>query len=225
MVQVYSTSNIGQQQGIKALVYSKAGVGKTFLATTVSNPFIVMTEPGLLSVRRYGIPFTPATTVKQLMDVAAWIANSREARNYNCFFVDSLTEVLQILLAAEMIRVGQKEPRKAYNELLTQALELIRLYRDIAGPNIIFTAKEEFSQDDTGALMYRPKFPGKAMGIEAPYFFDEVWQLFLYKHTDGNEYRAFRCHPTNQHEAKDRSGALSPVEPANLSHIFAKINS
>lgn len=224
-MQIKTTADQQSTHGVKALVYGKAGMGKTFLATTVQNPLLIVTEPGLLSVRRHGLHYVEAKTVQELHGVAQWMAGSREARNYGTFFLDSLSEVLEILLAAERQRVGQKEPRKAYNELVIQALELIRLFRDISGPNVVFTAKEEFSQDDTGAMMFRPKFPGKQMGIEAPYFFDEVWQLFLYKHTDGNEYRALRCHPTNQHEAKDRSGSLGAVEPANLAHVFAKIQS
>lgn len=223
-MQIQSTANVGASYGIKALVYGKAGIGKTFLATTIDRPFIIATEPGLLSLRRYGIPYVEARTVQDLHSVARWMATSVEARQYGTYFIDSVTEVLQILLAAEIIRVGQKEPRKAYNELLTQALELIRLFRDISGPNIIFTAKEEFSQDESGAMMFRPKFPGKQMGIEAPYFFDEVWQLHLYRHTDGKDYRMLRCHPTNQHEAKDRSGSLEATEHAHLATIFDKIN-
>lgn len=222
-MQIQSTQQLGVQGGIKALVYAKAGMGKTFLATTVDSPLVIMTEPGLLSLRRYNIPFIEARTVQQLTEVARWIATSPEARRFNCFFIDSLSEVLEILLAVERQKVGQKEPRKAYNELLIQAVDMIRLFRDIMGPNIIFTAKEEYSQDDQGMMMFRPKFPGRAMGIEAPYFFDEVWQLMLHRHTDGKEYRVLRCHPTNQHEAKDRSGALAAMENANLNEVFAKI--
>lgn len=222
-MQLQSTSALGMGHGIKALVYGKAGMGKTFLATTAPAPCIIMTEPGLLGLRRFNLPFIEARTVPALMQVADWIARSPEARQFQTFFVDSLSEVLEILLIEEKRRVGQKEPRRAYNELLERALELIRLFRDISGPNIIFTAKEEYSQDDTQAMMFRPRFPGRAMGIEAPYFFDEVWQLHLFRHTDGKDHRALRCHPTNQHEAKDRSGSLSEVEPANLAYIFDKM--
>lgn len=222
--QIYSTQGFAASQGVKALVYAKAGMGKTYLATTCDRPFVIATEPGLLSLRKYNIPFTQATTVAELHAIADWIRISPNARQFKTFIIDSMSEVLEILLAAERIRVGQKEPRKAYNELLIAALELIRKFRDISGPNVIFLAKEEYSQDENGAMMFRPKFPGRAMGIEAPYFFDEVWQLHLYRHTDGKDYRVFRCHPTNQHEAKDRSGALEAMEPAHLDQVFAKIN-
>lgn len=222
--QIYTTQGAAGKRGIKALAYGRAGMGKTFLATTCEAPFIISTEPGLLSLNRFNIPFTKALTIPELRALADWIARAPEARRFQTFFIDSVSEVLEILLASERLRVGQKEPRKAYNELLILALELIRLFRDIEGPNVIFLAKEEYSQDENGAMMFRPKFPGKQVGIEAPYFFDEVWQLHLYKHTDGSEHRAFRCHPTNQHEAKDRSGMLDAIEPAHLGTVFAKIN-
>jgi hypothetical protein len=221
---IYTTQGFAQSQGVKALVYAKAGMGKTFLATTCDRPFVIATEPGLLSLRKYNIPFTQATTLAQLHAVADWIASGDQtARMFSTFFIDSMSEVLEIVLAEEMRKVGAKEPRRAYNELLKSALELIRKFRDLSGPNVIFLAKEEYSQDDNNAMMYRPKFPGRQMGIEAPYFFDEVWQLHLYRHTDGRDYRVFRCHPTNQHEAKDRSGALDAMESANLRDVFAKI--
>lgn len=222
-MQIQTTQGAGLR-GIRALVYGKAGIGKTFLSTTCQAPFIIATEPGLLSLRRYNIPYVRATTVSELIAVAEWIAKDPQAQQFKTFFIDSLSETLEILLASERLRVGQKEPRKAYNELVIAAVDLLRRFMDIPGPNFIFTAKEDYSQDDAGAMMYRAKFPGKAMGVEAPYFFDEVWQLHLYRAADGKDYRALRCHPTNQHEAKDRSGALDPIEPANLEHIFNKIN-
>ena len=221
---IRSTQGQGKAHGIKACVYGKAGMGKTFLATTCEAPMVIMTEPGLLSLRRYNIPFIEARTVSDLHKVADWMAGSREARKFNTFFLDSLSETVEIVLAAERLRVGMKEPRKAYNELLIISLDLIRRFRDLVGPNVIFTAKQEYSQDDTGAIMYRPKFPGQQLGIDAPYFFDELWQLHLHTHANGVTERAFRCHPTNQFEAKDRSGSLDPVEQANLTYIFNKIN-
>lgn len=222
--QIFTTQGAAAKQGTKCLVYGRAGMGKTYLATTIDRPFIISTEPGLLSLNRFNIPYAKASSLAELHAFADWIARAPEAKHFGTFFIDSVSEVLEIILTQEKIRVGQKEPRKAYNELLGLALDLIRKFRDIVGFNVVFIAKEEYSQDENGAMMFRPKFPGKQVGIEAPYFFDEVWQLHLMRHTDGKDYRVLRCHPTNQHEAKDRSGTLEAVEPANLTYIFDKIN-
>lgn len=226
MIQVSNTGYLQQMQGFRGLIYGRAGAGKTFLSTTCAAPLIIATEPGLLSVRRYNIPFIGCNSVQMLRDVAKWLATSHEAQAYQNVFLDTLSETLEIILAEERIRVGQKEPRKAYNELLTLALEIIRLYRDLqTHHNVMFLAKQERVQDgDSGMMLYQPKFPGKAVGVEAPYFFDFVFHLSReMNHTTGQEERWFRTQLDNQYEAKDRSGMLLPKEPAYLDYIFRKI--
>lgn len=61
------------------------------------------------------------------------------------------------------------------------------------------------------------------IGHKLPYFFDEVFRLGVNKDQQGQSYRFIQTQPDFQFEAKDRSGALAPIEAPILSAIFAKI--
>lgn len=225
MVQIQHTNQVGSLPGIKGLFYGGAGSGKTFLATTARSCFVVATEPGLRTLQRYAIPFTYADTIPKLNDVARWIAQSYEARQYETFLFDSLSEIFEMILAKERPLAG-REPRKAYGELAIQAVDLIKLYRDIPGPNIIFTAKLARDKDEiSGGYLYQPRFPGKETGQNAPYLFDFVFNIYRNEDPTTKEVsHLVRTKPTNQWEAKDRSGLLAAVEYAHLQYLFDKIN-
>jgi hypothetical protein len=65
--------------------------------------------------------------------------------------------------------------------------------------------------------------PGAKLGNKLPYFFDEVFRLAVGQTPQGEKYRFLQTQPDLQYEAKDRSGALAPVETPVLSAVFAKI--
>ena len=101
---------------------------------------------------------------------------------------------------------------------------LIRLFRDLPGKNVYVAAKMEPMKDEmTGVVKYGPSMPGSKLGSKIPYFFDEVFRLGVNKTPQGETYRFLQTQPDLQFEAKDRSGALAPLEPPFLSACFAKI--
>ena len=76
----------------------------------------------------------------------------------------------------------------------------------------------------SGIVKYGPSMPGAKLGPKLPYFFDIVMRLGIGKDTTTQqEFRFLQTQPDLQYEAKDRSGALSPVEPPHLGHVFNKI--
>jgi len=222
-VKLQSTSNITSNQGVKVVVYGGAGSGKTVLCSTAPRPIILSAEAGLLSLRKFTLPYITISNYKDLEEAYLWVMKSNESKQFDTICLDSLSEIAEVVLTD--LKAKTKDPRKAYGEVQDQVLSLLRDFRDMPQKHVYFSAKQEKIKDDTtGAFMYGPMMPGTKLPQQVPYFFDEIFQLFV--HTDPatkEEIRALRTKKDYQYEAKDRSGTLDLWEPPNLDHIFKKI--
>lgn len=231
------TDQAAEDQGIKVLAYSQSGVGKTTLCATAPAPIILSAEKGLLSLRKqnlerlygvgtpgisYNIPVIQINTVVDLNDIYRWLTESAEAKPFETFCMDSITEIGEKVLSNS--KKLQSDPRKAYGEMADHMIELVKAYRDIPNKNIYVTAKLDKDKDEvSGMMMYGPSMPGKQTGPALPYLFDEVFRLGVAKDKEQKEFRFIQTQPDLQYTAKDRSGTLDSFEPANLTHIFNKI--
>jgi hypothetical protein len=221
-IQIQSTNGLSAKQGIKVLTYGRAGAGKTRLCATAPSPIIFSAEGGLLSLRKLNLPYIEVTTMAKLREVYDWAKKSNEARQFQTLCLDSITEIGEVVLKAELAKT--KDPRQAYGALITELTGIVKDFRDLPGRNVYFSCKEEFSRDDAnGGMLFQPSMPGSKMGPSLPYLFDEVFRLISVIGADGKQYPALQTQLDNQSVAKDRSGALDPLEQANLASIFAKI--
>lgn len=223
MIKLQSTANIANNQGVKCIVYGPSSAGKTVLCRTAPRPVILSAEAGLLSLRKYNLPYIEIGNYKDLEEAYLWAMNSKEAKQFDTICVDSLSEIAEVVLAD--LKSKSKDPRKAYGEVQDQVINLVRNFRDMPQKHVYFSAKQETVKDGlTGACSYAPMMPGNKLPQQIPYFFDEVFQLLVY--TDPNtkeEIRALRTKRDLQFEAKDRSGTLDLWEPPDLTHVFTKI--
>jgi hypothetical protein len=220
-MQIQHTDEI-KINGIKILVYGQAKLGKTRLSATAPSPFIFSAENGLLSLRRERVAFTTITTLKDIDEAYQWMTTSKEARCYQTFCLDSISEIAEIVLANELGKT--KDPRAAYGEMAKTVFARFRKFRDFAGPNVYFIAKEEYDKDTlNGGMIYLPSFPGKQLGMAAPYFYDIVARLASIRAQDGNYYTALQCKADTSVTAGDRSGSLNIIEEPHLGNLFAKI--
>lgn len=223
-MQIKSTLGIGAANGVKMLVYGKAGRGKTTLCATCPNPIIFSAESGLLALSNYQLPYVEIKTIKDLTDAFDWARDSKEARQFQTLCLDSLSEIAEVVLSNAKGQV--KDPRQAYGELIEKMTMTIRAFRDLPGYHVYMSAKQEATKDDlTGIVLNGPSMPGSKLGQQLPYFFDEVFQLDIGKDpATQKDYRFLRTQPDFANDAKDRSGRLDPVEYPDLGHIINKIN-
>jgi hypothetical protein len=221
-VQPQSTRQLAASHGVKVLTYGPAGVGKTTLMATAPAPLLISAEAGLLSLRNVDVPVLPVKTLDDLTGIYNWILGSKEALQYWTIGLDSISEIGEVCLAAE--KGINKDPRQAYGILIERMMLLMRSFRDLPNKHVFFSAKMEHYKDEvTGIVKYQPSMPGKQLGPAMPYMFDEVFYMGVGKDDQGKEYRYLRTCLDHQHDAKDRSGALDPIEPPDLTHIFNKI--
>lgn len=236
-LQFTTAEHESQSSGVKVLIYGGAGVGKTVLSATLPHPVLISAESGALSLRKqnlerlfgagnphitYNMPIINVSNVDDLRDAYDWCARSAEARQFASIGLDSISEIAEVVLNNAKRQV--KDPRQAYGELIEKMETLVRMFRDLPGKNVYMAAKMEPTKDElTGIVRYGPSMPGTKLGPKLPYFFDEVFRLGVNKTPQGESYRFLQTQLDLQFEAKDRSGALAPLEPPSLSAVFAKI--
>lgn len=218
-----STYGIGAANGVKMLVYGKAGRGKTTLCATCPNPIIFSAESGLLALTNHQLPYAEIRTIKDLQDAFDWARTSAEARQFQTLCLDSLSEIAEVVLSNAKGQV--KDPRQAYGELIEKMTMTIRSFRDLPGYHVYMSAKQETVKDDlSGVVLNMPSMPGSKLGQQLPYFFDEVFQLDIGKDPATQQtYRYLRTQPDFQNDAKDRSGRLDPIEYPDLGNVIKKI--
>lgn len=234
----FTTANqYTENHGIKALVYGQAGAGKTTLAATAPAPLVLAVEAGMLSLKRtnlerlygvgtagitYDVPAIIIKDINDLNDAYAFCATHPQAAQFKTIYLDSLTEIAEVVLNAAKRAV--KDPRQAYGELIEKMETLIRMFIMLQGKHVVMTAKQEPMKDElTGVVSYGPMMPGAKLGTKLPYMYDEVWRLGINKDAQGNSYRFLQTQPEMQFQAKDRSGALAAVEVPHLAYLFSKI--
>jgi hypothetical protein len=208
-------------QGIKMLPFGGAGSGKTVLAQTTKEPTILVSaEAGLLSLRHTKADIK-VVEVHNMDDIEGVYNHLVGGSDFKWIFIDSVSEIAEVVLAHELLL--SKDPRKSYGEMATKMIQLIKMFRDLPGYDLVMTAKMSRVQDDNGKFVYGPSMPGRQLGHQLPYLFDVVTPLRVERNAEGDLERMMQMVRDDQFEAKDRSGRLDRFEEPNLAKIKAKI--
>ena len=220
-IKIQSTKDYGFD-GVKILVYSPAGVGKTYMCSTAKQGIIISAEAGLLSLAGKDIPFIEVKSVSDIDEVYQWLTESKEADSVRTVCLDSITDIAERMLIE--YKLSTKDGRQAYGDLFDNMSTIIRKFRDLRGKHVYFTAKQIRVTDDDGISSFIPGMPGRQLLNGLPYHFDEVFALRLGKLEDGSVYRYLQTYPDLQYEGKDRSGKMPPRAKPDLDWIFDRIS-
>lgn len=218
-INLKSTADV-HSNGVKMLVYSQSGAGKTTLIKTLPNPIIISSESGLLSLEDCDIPYIEVNDMTSLKEAYEYVT-SNDCNQFESIALDSISEIAEVVLASEKKKA--KDGRMAYGEMDTQMTEIIRAFRDIPNKHVYFTAKLEKQQDEMGRVMYFPSLPGNKTAQKLPYFFDLVMALRVEKDVDGLPQRALMVESDGLWLAKQRGTKLDAWEAPDLGAIIAKI--
>jgi phage nucleotide-binding protein len=206
------------------LVYGNPGVGKTSLAATIKEKVLVVSaESGLLSLRGKSIDYVEIDGFSALREVREYLEKEETKKKYQWLFIDSITELGQKLV--DLLKKKYPDRKDAmvmwgeYNDHITS---LIKLYRDFKPYNIVMTALPSVDKDEVGRRFTGVDLYGK-VSAKIPQFFDEVFYLKVTEKEDGFIERNLLTCEQNGIIAKDRSGKLQCLEPADLSVIYGKI--
>lgn len=222
---IQSTAGFGVDY-LSILVYGPAGAGKTSLAKTTGAPdktLILAAEPGLLPLRGTSIKFVDIRSRDDLSGAIDWLETlgRRGGLVGRWIILDSISEIAERLLV-ELKSRPKSDPRAAYGEVSDVVLSAMK--RCAALPcHTVFVAKQERLEDADQRLIYGPSLPGKKLAGSVAYEFDLVLPLRVAREGKDTVRRWLQTEADGKYEAKDRSGALDPIEPPDLAHLARKI--
>ena len=220
---IKNTSTLHDSGKINALIYGESGAGKTRLALTCDRPLVISAEGGLMSLQGADIPYIEVTDIKTAREAVKYA--TQHAAEYGAIIFDSLSEIAEIVLADLMQKTP--DPRKVYPEMESAVTRLIRQLRELPC-SVIWIAKQTTVIDDAGHKSFAPLVPGQKFSDKLPYLLDLVGRLVVdtIQKEDGtiSHRRTIRFVPNGTFTAKDRSGKLPELCPANISKIIERIN-
>ena len=221
MIEFKKPAEVAKASGIKCLIYGNPGTGKTlFCCTSGEKTLLISAEAGLLSIKDTKAD-VDVFEIQTFDELGAIYQHLRDGTDFKTICIDSISEVAEVVLAREMQE--SKHALKAYGEMATKVINMVRAFRDLQGYDVVFTAKQEKTQDDSGRLLFGPATPGAKTAAALPYYVDLGGAMMLSKDNEGNVTHWLQCRGDGQRIAKDRSGCLDIFEAPDLQAIKRKI--
>ena len=225
-MKLISNADLTKTQGIRSLIYGRAGVGKTMLVATCTNPLLLSIEGGTLSLspeniekifqRRAAIPILEIKTAQELRAAI----KSPYLKKATTIYVDSLSELAELVLAEK--KEEQADQRKAYGDMFDEVVKMLRKFFKLK-KDLVFTAKLGYSKKEDYAV---PAMPGGQLGPYVAHLFDEVFIMRVKDDAKlSTSKRILQTWPNEDFDAKDRSGKLGRLERPDIQSIFNKIRS
>ena len=235
---IQTTQAYSKNAGVKICVYGAAGVGKTPLAKTVGKALILAAEDGVGTVSAADIPLIRVRDTATLNGMKQWLKVPANIAQYDWIFLDSLSNLTQVIFTEVMETTKSADPRKFYGELTNRIIPFLEVLFSL-DKNIVVTMWQGEQTTPAGAFQrYVPATKGQAIAQYCMHFFDVT--LHMAKHqiqeqqADGTVQTVTRsflqAHEFNFTFARTRhvhadgvTPKLGNFEPADLSVIYNKL--
>ena len=209
------------------MVYGEPGVGKTHLLGTAqdhkdTSPLLIIDiDGGVQTLRkRKDIDVVQARSFDHLVAVYKELFNSIKngKLEYSTIGIDTLSEFQKLDIGKIARDFADGNPKldedvpdmRAYYKSGEHIRKIVRAFRDLPA-NVIFNCHTVTDKDNFNRTVYLPHLPGK-LKVDIPGFLDIVG-YYRAETEDGVVNRYLQVQKTESVIAKDRTGALDPVEP------------
>lgn len=208
-----------------ALIVGSSGIGKTSQARFLpeDRTLIISAEAGLLCLKGTNYSVAEIKSTDDLMEVYNFL--TKEPRKFDYIFIDSLTEIGQMVLAELKEDPKYSAANMAlkmygqYNDIMTK---IVKVFRDLTDYSVIFTCLDEQVKDGV-ELKDDFNLPGSSVKASIKAWFDLVLHLKSFEIEGEEPVRKFITNAAVSRLAKDRSGLLESYEDADLSAIINKV--
>lgn len=231
--QLKPASQLAKRYGVKSVIFGGPGSGKTPLTATAPRPVLLVTEPGMLSMRNSNVPAWEAYQPNLVTEFFNWFMKSNEAKNFDTLCIDSISNIAELILAEELGKV--KHGMKAYGNMSERVMKIANDLYYMPQKHIVMIAKQALVENGRqtvlqgGEVNYepimqkRPFFPGKDLNVKVPHLFDNVMHLGEAQVPgQPKPVRALRTKEIPEVFARDRLGNLGELEPPDLTALFVK---
>jgi phage nucleotide-binding protein len=207
--------------GIKVLLFSGSGNGKTSMLKTAGKTLLISLENGELSLSgAENIDVLSPRSMAELRE--CYTIATENVDKYDTVAIDSLTELGEMIVA-ELGKNPEfnsaKDGFKLWAKYSEDMYAVAKAFRDLKGVNVIIIALAETRKENFEDRLY-PMIPAQKIQLKLPALYDEV----LYLAVDESGTRSIITNPTSGILAKDRSSRLDPIEEPDFQVIFKKIN-
>lgn len=165
--------------------------------------------------------------------IVAAFGDPAKMDKYDMLYFDSITVASRMAFSwsqkqpeAFSEKTGKPDTRGAYGLLGRELVRWFTVCQHIQKSKIMVAILDK-EVDDLKRVSWVPQIDGTKAALALPGIFDEVVTGANLTTDEGQQYRAFVCHQTNQFgfPAKDRSGRLDMIEPADLAALIRKMTS
>jgi len=215
-------STLAQKYGVKIIGYGPPGGGKTPLMKTAPSACLLVTEPGMMTMRdAHNIPAYPAFTFDRIDQFKQMVIhNSNEIRQFDTICIDSISQLAEIAVQHYMKKFSHG--LKAYGAMSEFCMEFFDALYFMPQKHVYLVCKETTVEVE-GAMMRKPYFPGNDLNVKVPHRYDEV--LHIGGHVIPGVAGLTPSIRTKQDFntfARDRSGKLAEFEPMDLTALINK---